>query len=48
VAEGFRAGGFPGLSPHVDCPQTLAEWAIYDSMEQLSGPTATIRNFNTR
>ena len=48
VAEGFRAGGFPGLNPHVDCPQTVAEWAIFEGLEQLAGPAATIRNFNSK
>jgi hypothetical protein len=48
VAGGFRAGGFPGLNPHADCPQTVAEWAIFEGLEQLAGPPATIRNFNTR
>ena len=48
VAGGFRAGGFPGLNPHVDCPQTVAEWAIFEGLEQLAGPAATIRNFNSK
>jgi hypothetical protein len=48
VAEGFRAGGFPGLNPHVDCPQTIAEWAIFEGLEQLAGPPAVIRNFNSK
>ena len=47
VAAGFRAGGFPGLNPHVDCPQTVAEWAIYENLVQLAGRPAAIRNFNT-
>ena len=47
LAAGFRAGGFPGIHPHVDCPQTLAEWAIYEHLDQLRGHPAAIRNFNT-
>lgn len=47
LAAGFRAGGFPGIHPHVDCPQTLAEWAIYAHLDQLRGRPAAIRNFNT-
>jgi hypothetical protein len=47
LAAGFRAGGFPGIRPHVDCPQTLAEWAIYEHLDQLRGRPAAIRNFNT-
>ena len=47
LAAGFRAGGFPGIHPHVDCPQTLAEWAIYEGADQLRGRPAAIRNFNT-
>ena len=48
IAGGFRAGGFPGLNPHVDCPQTIAEWAIFSCLEQLAGTPATIRNFNSK
>ena len=47
LAAGFRAGGFPGIHPHVDCPQSLAEWAIYEHLDQLRGHPAAIRNFNT-
>lgn len=47
LAEGFRAGGFPGIRAHVDCPQTLAEWAIYKDITQLVGLPAVIRDFNT-
>jgi hypothetical protein len=47
LAAGFRAGGFPGIHPHVDCPQTLAEWAIYEHLDQLRGRPAAIRNFNS-
>ena len=47
LAAGFRAGGFPGIHPHVDCPQTLAEWAMYERLDQLGGRPATIRNFNS-
>jgi hypothetical protein len=47
LAAGFRVGGFPGIHPHVDCPQTLAEWAIYEHLDQLRGRPAAIRNFNT-
>ncbi len=48
IAEGFRAGGFPGLNPHVDCPQTIAEWHIFEDLIQVAGTPATIRNFNSK